>query len=306
MHPPFFRDGRLLIVAGKGGVGKTTVAAVTATAAGQAGLRTLLVGVDDSSGAASLFGTDPIDELPRTVRPNVTVRRITPDQALLEWLQDKRLGRLADRMVKNGMLDIIATAVPGIRDILVLGRIKALVNEGKYDLIVVDGPASGHAITFLESAHGLLDAVSAGAIRQQAADVAAMLSDPAMTQVVLVTLPEWTPVTETVETAFALEDRVGVRLGPIIVNQLLQPLAAAALGGSDSVESLLPAQVSGMTALIAGRQQRETSQSTELSRLRQELPLPTFTLPALPTEAGGELLDELVRQLTGTFAQESV
>jgi Mrp family chromosome partitioning ATPase len=291
MHPPFFRDGRLLIVAGKGGVGKTTVAAVTATAAGQAGLRTLLVSVDDSSGAASLFGTGPIDEQPRDVRPNVTIRRITPDHALLEWLKDKRLGRLADRMVKNGMLDIIATAVPGIRDILVLGRIKALVNEGNFDLIVVDGPASGHAITFLESAHGLLDAVSAGAIRQQASDVAAMLSDPAMTQVVLVTLPEWTPVTETIETAFALEDRVGVRLGPIVVNQLLQPLAAEASGGTAE-----PAGNSALALLVTGRQQREEAQTAELNRLRAELPLPTFTLSAMPWASDTVLLDALVNE----------
>src|SRR5204862_4594061 len=88
----------------------------------------------------------------------------------------------------------------------------------------LDAPAAGHAITFLQSANGLLDAVNVGPINTQARDVVDMLSDPSRTQVVLVTLPEETPVNELVDTAFALEDRVGVSLGPVVVNGLYPDL----------------------------------------------------------------------------------
>ena len=115
---------------------------------------------------------------------------------------------------------MVATAIPGVRDILVLGKIVQLERAHTADLIVVDGPAAGHATTFLTSAHGLLDSSRAGPIHAQAADVVGFLSDPARCQVVLVTLAEETPVNETVETAFTLEDRVGTHLGPVIVNCL--------------------------------------------------------------------------------------
>src|SRR5205085_4083161 len=86
------------------------------------------------------------------------------------------------------------------------------------DLIVLAAPAAGHAISFLMSAHGLVDAVNVGPIRAQAADVIELLADRARCQVMLVTLPEETPVNEVVETAYQLEDRVGVSLAPVVVN----------------------------------------------------------------------------------------
>src|SRR5439155_1700853 len=115
-------------------------------------------------------------------------------------------------------LDVVATAVPGMKDILVLGKVKQLEREGVADLILIDAPAAGHAISFLLSPRGLLDAVRVGAVRRQAEEVIELLSDPSRCRVMLVTLPEETPVNELVDTAFALEDRVGVKLGPVVVN----------------------------------------------------------------------------------------
>src|SRR6185436_5738906 len=109
-------------------------------------------------------------------------------------------------------LDVVATAVPGIKDILVLGKVKQLERASDADVIIIDAPAAGHAITFLTSPRGLLDAVRLGPVRQQAEDVIELLSDPERCRVMLVTLPEETPVNELVDTAFALEDKVGVKL----------------------------------------------------------------------------------------------
>ena len=113
---------------------------------------------------------------------------------------------------------MVATAIPGIRDVLVLGKVKQLERDGAADLILVDAPATGHAITFLTSASGMVSAARGGPLRTQAQDVVELLSDPARCRVILVTLPEELPVSETIESAYTLEDKAGVQLGPVIVN----------------------------------------------------------------------------------------
>ena len=105
-------------------------------------------------------------------------RTITPDEALLDYLRAHGLQRISNRLVSSGALELISTAVPGIRDILVLGAVKALERAGEFDLIVLDAPAAGHAITFLRSATGLADAVKVGPINAQAEDVLELLDDP--------------------------------------------------------------------------------------------------------------------------------
>ena len=195
----FFAASRLVIVAGKGGVGKTTVTATLATAAAGMGLRVLVVEVEGKSGLGTMLGApDELGYQEVTVRSGlgpegrgeIRARTLTPDHALYEYLNDHGLRRLGSRLVRGGMLDVVSTAAPGIDDILVLGKVKQLERGGTADLVLLDAPAAGHAITFLQSARALLDTVSVGPINAQAADVLEMLSDPARTQVVLVTLPE--------------------------------------------------------------------------------------------------------------------
>src|SRR5262249_59114837 len=126
--------------------------------------------------------------------------------------------------------------------------------------ILLDAPAAGHAITFLQSANGLVDAVSVGPIHTQARDVVDMLSDPKRTQVVLVTLPEETPANELVDTAYALEDRVGVSLGPVALNGLYPELAgldvdpdAAASEAGANVAGHEPGRLAAGAACPRGR-----------------------------------------------------
>ena len=136
----------------------------------------------------------------------------------MEYLEDHGLKRVSKRLAHSGILDVVSTAIPGIRDVLVLGKVKQLERDGVADLILVDAPATGHAITFLTSASGLVGAARGGPLRTQAQDVVELLSDPARCRVVLVTLPEELPVSETIESAYTLEDTAGVQLGPVIVN----------------------------------------------------------------------------------------
>src|SRR5580704_17314332 len=221
----FCAQSHVLIVAGKGGVGKTTMAAALARMASLTGRSVLIVELEGKSGITGAFGMaedlgyDEVELQPAGPgHGEVRARRITPDDALVEYLEDHGLKRVSKRLVSSGVVDVVSTAIPGIRDVLVLGKIKQLEREQAADLIVVDAPATGHAITFLTSAAGMVDAARGGPLRSQAQDVVELLGDPSRCRVILVTLPEDMPVSETIESAFTLEDKAGVQLGPVIVN----------------------------------------------------------------------------------------
>ncbi len=214
----FCSTSRVVIVAGKGGVGKTTVTAALALTAARAGRSVLVVEVEGKSGLPSMFGAPALGYDEIDLAPDIRARFLTPDAALVDYLVTHGMKRISKRLAASGALDVVATAVPGMKDILVLGKVKSIEESGTADLIIVDAPAAGHAVTFLLSARGLLDAVRVGPIRKQAQDVVSLISDPARCQVMLVTLAEETPVSEVVDTAFAIEDRAGVALGPVVVN----------------------------------------------------------------------------------------
>ena len=229
----FCTQARVLIVAGKGGVGKTTVTAALARMAARAGLTTLIVEVEGKSGLGSAFGrAQALTYEEVTLAPgggpdgaaDIRARTLTPDDALIEYLHDHGMKRISKRLASSGAIDVVATAAPGIKDILVLGKVKSLERSNTADLILLDAPAAGHAVTFLMSAHGLLDAVRVGPIRSQAQEVIELLTDAKRCQTLLVTLPEETPVNEVVETAYKLEDRVGVSLAGVVVNGLYPEL----------------------------------------------------------------------------------
>jgi anion-transporting ArsA/GET3 family ATPase len=308
----FCAASRVVIVAGKGGVGKTTVTAALASAAAAAGMSVLIVEVEGKSGLAACFGEAPLTYEEAELRPNLRARTLTPDDALLEYLDAHGMRRISRRLSRSGALDVVATAVPGMRDILVLGKVKQLERAGVADLIVLDAPAAGHAVSFLLSARGLLDAVKVGPVNRQAADVVDLLSDPARCRVMLVTLPEETPVNELVETAYAIEDRAGVALAPLVVNACMPAVAGlesdperarAAVAGADRHGTLDPALATSLAdaeAFRAGLQEREARQR---ARLAQRLPLPQLQLPFVFTpELGPPELERLAAELTAQVA----
>ncbi|MGZ4790236.1 MAG: ArsA family ATPase [Ilumatobacteraceae bacterium] len=256
----FLTDAHVAIVAGKGGVGKTTVTAVLARAAADQGLRVLVVELDGKPTLASLVGGD------------VPCLALTPPAALAEYLQTHGLGRVAKRLATTGVIEVVATAAPGIDDIVVLGKIKQLEQTRSYDLILVDGPAAGHAITFLMAPANLLKLVRGGPIRSQAAEVAELLADPARSQVILVTLPETTPVNEAIETAHALKDDGGLRLGPVVVNAFDE--------GAELQVELAPAG-SPLRAAAEFRNARRELHRRETQRLTDTLQIAQVRLPLL-------------------------
>ncbi len=304
----FLRTSRILIVAGKGGVGKTTVGATIGVAAARSGLNTLLVELEGHSTLGRAFGFDelPYEDVdlfaPSDGGPgHLRGRRITPDEALIDYLSGHGLDRITGRLARTGTIDVVATAAPGIRDLLTLGKIRQIEATEDVDLIVVDAPAAGHAVTFLRSAAGLSEAGADGPVKEQADLVSAMLSDDARCQVILVTLPEETPITEVIETAYSLEDDVGIALGPIVVNGLIPtiPGLEAELRDLGTSRSKINRARREAATYRLGREQ---SQATEVERLDIELPLPRIELPhlfraGLDEASVHELTDALLPQL---------
>jgi anion-transporting ArsA/GET3 family ATPase len=320
----FCAQSHVLVVAGKGGVGKTTMTAAIARMAARSGLSVLIVELEGKSGITGAFGMDEDlgyeeVELLAAEGPagaptggSVRARRITPDDALVEYLEDHGLKRVSKRLVSSGVVDVVSTAIPGIRDVLVLGKVKQLERDQVADLIVVDAPATGHAITFLTSASGLVNAARGGPLRSQAQDVVDLLSDPARCRVILVTLPEDMPVSETIESAFTLEDKAGVQLGPVIVNA-----CDPAPEGLDEPAGVVAARTG--VAVAAGhlaaledartfRLERHAVCTEQIERLAHELPLPHLLVPSVGTASIGTaetdlLADALARAVAALVAE---
>lgn len=213
----------------------------------------------------------------------VEVRHLSAAAALAEYLVEHGFRRVAKRLAATGVIDVVSAAAPGIEDLVVLGKIKQLERAHEFDTIVVDGPAAGHAVRFLTSPAGLLDSMRSGPVHAQAADVTEMLHDPERCRVVLVTLPEHTPVNELIETAFTIEDRAGVQLGAVIVNGVdAGPPLPLAEAGDDLDPVVL--------AAARYRQARRDDQAEQLGRVRTVVPLPVVVLPFGPLDAQVEAL----------------
>jgi len=286
-----FTATRLVVVAGKGGVGKTTVTAVLANAAADLGLRVLVVTLDGRPGLDVLLGGSPGDGasydggLVKVGRGtsgsgSIHLRTLSASEALQDYLATQGLARLAKRLVSTGVVDVVASAAPGIDDLLVLGKIKHLVGlagpDGPHDLVIVDGPAAGHALALLRSPANIASTVRGGPLRSQAIEVRDMLRDPQRSRLVLVTLPETTPVNELLETMQAVTDPngdVSMALGPVIVNGVDHAPDVEALVESGAVPD------GDLGAAARFRATKCAVHRREVARLDLELGRPVVRLP---------------------------
>ena len=276
-----------------------------AHASASLGRSTLLVEIEGKRGLASVFGADDLyyDERvvapadPASGRAEIRARTLTPDEALVEYFEEHGLRRVARRLARTGALEVVATATPGIKDILVLGKVKQLERSNAADTIILDAPASGHAIGFLRAARVVLDTARSGPINTQAQEVLELLVDPARSQVVLVTLPEETPINETVETAYSLEEDVGIKLGPVIVNGVYPDLP----GLDRELPKSAPA---ALADAVAFRRARRASQRLQVERLAAALPLPLIELPfVFDADIGPDQVAELATALLDEAAR---
>lgn len=218
-------DRRLLIVTGKGGTGKTLVSAALARVAAEAGKRVLLVEIDRSGDMASVIGCRELHFEPMEVRPNLHAMVMDTEAALSEYLRLNLKLPLAIRMGPFAKaFDFVATAAPGVREVLTIGKLCWEVKRDNFDLLVVDAPSSGHVIGQLDSPHAIGGLVDSGPLARQTTWMREMLTDPDRMGAVIVTTPEEVPVAETAQLLGELDERTGTPLGAVVVNRTFPQL----------------------------------------------------------------------------------
>jgi anion-transporting ArsA/GET3 family ATPase len=285
---------RFLIVTGKGGVGKTTVCAAEALALAAKGKRVLVCMCNAKERLSAMLGSELIGPEVKSVAPNVWAVNMDPELALAEYgmmaLHSKTLFKL---LFDNKYVRKFFRAVPGMQEWTLLGKAWWHTTEVRddgsfvYDVVILDAPATGHGLDMLRVPKIILDVVPPGLLRRDAERAWKMFQDPELCAVVLVTLPEEMPTSETIELARALRDELELPIGKVVVNGVLPPLFSkeerAAIEASGPGEGTSAAD----TAFRAARSRaaRERVQAESLHRLAQELPISPSFLPQLFEDA---------------------
>jgi anion-transporting ArsA/GET3 family ATPase len=303
-------EPRLVIVTGKGGTGKTTVAASLALAAARAGQRVVVAEVGHDEEIPRLFEprAKPCGYDGREIAPRLRALRIDPFAALTEYLSlQLGIATLASWIVDSRAFRQLMNAAPGWRELITLGKVWHLERatdaggQAEIDLIVVDAPATGHGLTFLDVPHVVASAVRGGPLRQHSEQVEELLRDSDRTLLLPVALPEELPVRETAELVERLRDQTGISVDRVIANAVASApfearaeALAAALDKIDAEPELaaaariarLPSGRS-LAACIRHAQARHALHQRHLDALERSTKLPLVVLPLLPAIPDG-------------------
>ncbi len=294
---------RLLVVTGKGGVGKSTIAAALALVAATRGRRVLVVDVDAKGTIADRFEAAAIGFKPREVMPGISLMAMDTEASLAEYMRLNlrvpiigRLGPLARA------LDFVATAAPGVREILTIGKVcwevrESIEGRADWDLVIVDAASTGHVIAQLGAADAIGELVAVGPVRGQTAWMSELLADPAITALNVVTTPEEMPVAETIDLVRRARTELNVPLGAVIVNRVLPELFTRddeqifeALSNAPMLDQLVTRVGPGATTVMDAARlavAMRRSRVEHLNRLRAEVDLPTLFVPYLFARSQG-------------------
>jgi anion-transporting ArsA/GET3 family ATPase len=286
-------DKRFVLVTGKGGVGKTTVCAAEALALAAKGKRVLVAMCNAKERLSTMLGAAPIGSDVVPVARDVWAVNMLPEKALEEYgVLVLRSRALYKTLFDNAYVRTFLRAVPGMQEWAMLGKAwwhtteKRADGSFKYDVVILDAPATGHGLDMLRVPKVIIDVVPPGLLRRDAERAWALFQDGATSAIVLVTLPEEMPTTETIELAAALTE-LGLPIGRVVVNAVLPPLFSREERAA--LEAVAPFEVrsAGDAALAAaqGRATRERLQAESMSRLSRELPVAPSFLPLLLEDA---------------------
>jgi len=218
-------DRRLLFVTGKGGVGRSTIAAALALLSAQNGRRTLACEVDAKGNLADSYEAPPTGFKATKIQDRLYAMSMHTEESLKEYLRlQMRVPGVARMGPLAKALDFVATAAPGVREILTVGKLGWEVKERHYDLVVVDASPTGHIVGQLTAPEAISQLVKVGAVRHQTGWLRDLLKDPATTGLVVVTTPEEMPVNETIELVGRVRSETEVDVAAVIVNRVLPEL----------------------------------------------------------------------------------
>lgn len=291
-------DRRLLFVSGKGGVGKTSVAAALALLASQQGKRTLLCEVDAKGNLSDVFETGPTSFDPREVQPRLFAMSMDTEESLKEYLSiNLKLPLMARIGPLARIFEFVATAAPGVKEILTVGKLAYEVRERHYDLIVVDASATGHIVGQLAAPQAVNELVKVGLVRQQTHWMLDILGDPAQTGLVVVATPEEMPVNETIELAGRVRTETNVELAAVVVNRVLPELfgrgeeaAFERLSAPAPAAALAKAVKGDVAPVLEAARLAVTLRRTRaehLEHLRENVDVPLLYVPYLFTRSHG-------------------
>ena len=325
-------ERRLIIVTGKGGTGKTTVAAALALAAAKRGKRVLVAEVGREEHLPRLLrpaDAPTVGYAGSELLPGLTAMRIEPFEALAEYLAlQLHSRRLVDLALRNRGFRQLMEASPGWRELITLGKVWHLEQATApnprrrrrhprpdlqdtllYDLLVVDAPATGHGVTFLDVPRVVISALHAGPLRRHAGLVADMIRDQERTLLLPVALAEELPARETVELIERARTEVGIAVDRVVVNAVARAPFPAGLEDLDRCLASLPEDTPlgalpsprWLAACAAHAAARFALNDTYLKQIAQQTGLPVVPLPYLPQGVRGqETLGELADGLLGT------
>lgn len=273
-------DRSLLIVTGKGGVGKSAIAAAAALHAAKHGRRVLVVGMTDPVGLATHLRVGHLGPEPVRVRPGLHALAIDPALALDEYL------RLRIKVPRLGIMTrafgVLADTVPGIRDTVVIGKVLYEATRPEWDVVVADAPATGQILSYLRAPATIESLVPGGRVREQAAWMREILTDPASTGLLIATTPEELPVAETRETLAAVAAEDLATVAGVVANRVVPPLAIS----GDRIASEAPGP--RRDAAVLHRDLR-SAQEAHLTDLEPDVTFPLFFGLRTPGEVASRL-----------------
>jgi hypothetical protein len=293
---PFF-DRRFVLVLGKGGVGRSSICAGIALAASRQGKRVLVCELNARERIPAMFGSRPVGSVITEIAPGIESVNMRPEDAMREYgLMKLRIRALYRAAFENRFVKSFLNLIPGLPELLMLGKaffheseIDPATGRHRWDMVVVDAPATGHGVPFLRIPRVVLSVAPAGPMAEDAKRMQALLTDPTRTSLNIATIPEAMPISEAVQLKGQVDRLLQIPTGFLFENAVHRPLLDAGMEGT--YQAILRARRAhaGPSAQFLGslldagehRIRRNRIEAAHIAHLAEQIEMPRIRIPYL-------------------------